>query len=496
MNTRRFLDLLKAFFAAAIPLLGLGFCLRPSPTSATFPPNGLVAHWKFDEGSGTSAIDSSGNGYTGTLINDPQYVPLACLENPYGLHFDGANDYVDLPDSVSNVSSFTFAAWVYWEGGGRWQRIFDFGQSTSDYFMLSLTSWDDTMRFVIKDNGGAEQMIDAPMLPIRQWAHVAVTLQGNTGKIYINGIEQAVSNAITYQIANVIGSNTWLGRSQYIADPYFQGTLDDVFIYNRALSAEEIQTLAAPPDLRLSKQVTPSHAHYGELVTYTIAIQNCSGAAATKSIISDTLDNNLIFTGSVRLDPPQDQAVLATSPLSLPVIASNVTISRGEMITLTFPAVVVPLTSGDKVITNTAAITSAEVVTPIIGTAPLAIINNPALNVDKAADHQRVVIGQQLNYTYWVTNTGNIEVSNLILRDEMLQVTWYIPKLQPGEGAGGAHAYTVKLSDMPGPIVNRVIVTGTTPNGLITAASEVTVEIFYSNTLYLPLIIGTQESGN
>ncbi len=322
---------------------------------------------------------------------------------------------------------------------------------------------------------------------------IAVTLEGNTGKIYVNGVEQVVSNAITYQIANVIGANTWLGRSQYSWDPYFQGMLDDVFVYSRALSAEEIRMLATPPDLRLSKQVTPSQARFGDLVTYTITIQNCSGAAATESILSDTLDNNLIFTGSVTLNPPQTQAVLATSPLSLPLIASNITISRGEAITLTFPAIVVPLTQGDKVITNTAAITSTETVTPAVGTVPLAIINNPAISVSKAVNSDRAVVGQQLNYTYWVTNTGNIEISDLILLDEMLEVTWHIPELRPGEGMGGNHAYLVKADDMPGPIVNRVIVTGTIPNGVITATSEITVEIFYSNTLFLPLILGTKE---
>ena len=74
-------------------------------------PSGLVAYWKFDEGSGTSVADSSGNGNTGTLINGPQWT-AGRLGN--ALFFDGIDDNVTVPDSASLdlSSAFTLSAWV------------------------------------------------------------------------------------------------------------------------------------------------------------------------------------------------------------------------------------------------------------------------------------------------------------------------------------------------------------------------------------------------
>ena len=212
----------------------------------TVSPSGLVGWWKLNEGSGTTANDTSGNGYDGTLVNGPIYtttVPFPSAGNPYALLLDGTNQYIDLPDAVANVSEFTFAAWVYWEGGGHWQRIFDFGQDMGNYLMLTPSSG-SSLRFVIKDDWDTEQRLNATILPTNEWVHVAVTLSEDTARLYVNGVKQDENTAITYSIPDVIGANTWLGRSQYNVDPYFAGMLDDVRVYNRALSATEIDLLA------------------------------------------------------------------------------------------------------------------------------------------------------------------------------------------------------------------------------------------------------------
>ena len=79
--------------------------------SFTVNPAGLVAHWKFDEGSGTTASDASGNGNTGTLINGPQWT-AGKVGN--ALYFDGIDDVITVADSNSLdlSSAFTLSAWV------------------------------------------------------------------------------------------------------------------------------------------------------------------------------------------------------------------------------------------------------------------------------------------------------------------------------------------------------------------------------------------------
>ncbi len=100
------------------------------------------------------------------------------------------------------------------------------------------------MLFAMWAPGVAGQNLYAPStLTTSGWTHVAVTLQGDTGRMYINGVEVSVNPNMTLNPANLGGTSNWLGRSQFGHDPYLNGALDDVRIYPRALSAEEIRDL-------------------------------------------------------------------------------------------------------------------------------------------------------------------------------------------------------------------------------------------------------------
>ena len=105
----------------------------------------------------------------------------------------------------------------------------------------------NTLRFAMKNAGGAEQQISyATMFPLNQWRHVAVVLSGNTGRLYLSGIQVAQNTNLVLNPINLGATpNVWLGRSQYTADPYLNGTLDDVRMSCRAYSAEEVAALAA-----------------------------------------------------------------------------------------------------------------------------------------------------------------------------------------------------------------------------------------------------------
>jgi len=159
------------------------------------------------------------------------------------LGLDGVNDYVDLPDNFLDVTEFTFAAWVYWNGGNPWQRIFDFGQNTNANMFLTPSNGTNLRFAITTGGGGAEQRLNAS-IPLTQteWVHVAVTLDGSTGVLYVNG-SAVDTQTITLTPQDVVGLNTWLGKSQYPADPNFNGKIDEVTIFNRALSASEISTI-------------------------------------------------------------------------------------------------------------------------------------------------------------------------------------------------------------------------------------------------------------
>jgi hypothetical protein len=201
----------------------------------------LLLH--LDEAAGATTFDDAGGNNAGSCAGDS--CPQAGVSGRSGtaLEFDGLDDYVDLPDNFPNVIDFTFAAWVYWQGGDVWQRIFDFGRNTSYNMYLTPSSSDNTLRFAITTEGAEkEQRLNTGSLPMNQWVHIAVVLDGVTGTLYVNGSAMD-SQTIILNPADVVGENTWLGRSQYSWDPYFNGLLDDVVIFRSALSDTEVETL-------------------------------------------------------------------------------------------------------------------------------------------------------------------------------------------------------------------------------------------------------------
>jgi len=158
-----------------------------------------------------------------------------------GVAFDGTSGYLTLPAGVADSQELTVTAWVYWNGGSDWQRIFDFGNGTSQYVFLT-PSAGGKMQFGITNNGTAES-VTTSSLTTRQWVHVAVTLSSAGGKIYVNGALVATSASMTMSPGDFRPIYNYIGKSQYSADPFFNGMIDEFHVYNYALGASEISAM-------------------------------------------------------------------------------------------------------------------------------------------------------------------------------------------------------------------------------------------------------------
>ncbi len=201
----------------------------------------------FDEASGASAADTTGNGHTGTLIGGAS---RTAGKSGNAVLLDGSTGYVSLPnDIVADLSDFTIAAWVFRHSAAtkQWERICDFGSGTGRYMLLTPCGTNGKVHFAITLNGyhNERQVTGTAPVPSGQWAHVAVTLSGTTLTLYLNGSEvgQTTGAAFTPWRLGPTAQN-WIGRSQFSADPHFNGAIDDFRIYRGALPAAQVATLA------------------------------------------------------------------------------------------------------------------------------------------------------------------------------------------------------------------------------------------------------------
>ena len=161
----------------------------------------------------------------------------------------GNNEYVSLPAGImQGISDFTISAWVNPSANTAWSRVFDFGTGTNDYMFLTLNAGGGPIRYAITTSGaGGEQQINGTAeLPLNTWSNVAVTLSGTTGTLWVNGVAVGTNTGMTLTPADLGDTtNDWIGHSQYPADPYLDGKVDDFQIYSSALNATQLAALAS-----------------------------------------------------------------------------------------------------------------------------------------------------------------------------------------------------------------------------------------------------------
>ncbi|MFA5292967.1 MAG: LamG-like jellyroll fold domain-containing protein [Phycisphaerae bacterium] len=208
-------------------------------TSVYLPTNasthcGLAGYWKFDETSGITAVDSSGNGNNGTLISMSSPSCWITGQIGGGLNYDGWNDYVNCGNgaSLDITGDITIALWLYANNFNWDPDLITRGSYFTSYSIWATSS--GYIRFSL-DN---DRLTSNTALSTGTWHHIAVTRGGNQRKIYING-QQDTSDTYGSPIGSTFGALN-ISTNSYP----FNGIMDDVRIYDRALSAAEVAQLA------------------------------------------------------------------------------------------------------------------------------------------------------------------------------------------------------------------------------------------------------------
>lgn len=214
-------------------------------------PSGLVAYWKFDEGSGTTIHDSSVNNNTGTL-NGPSWV-----DGKYGkaLGFDGIDDYVSTPtlyssspDSLTVMacikSPFNQSGYVFYHGDNG-EFLLHNGERLRDGPVFG--RYPDLASFSVKIQGTWYDVYSAPLTP-NTWHHLTgVWIKGVSLRIYVDGElageNTEIPDSYLYDPGSSYSPSIGVYKREAESDTFFEGVIDEVMIYNRGLSAKEVEAL-------------------------------------------------------------------------------------------------------------------------------------------------------------------------------------------------------------------------------------------------------------
>ncbi len=186
--------------------------------------DGLTYYYSFEDPTDTSSLlhggaaVGSGKGISGN-----------------GLTLDGTNGYMQLPNNIM-TDSMTVMAWVKTEAVQDWARMFDFGSDQNNYFFYSPSNGR-----VESSVGGVKDTMDVtPFTNTGIWEHYAVVRSANHVWLYRNGtlVKDA---ACAKPIADIPNTSNYIGKSHYATDKYFKGNMDDIKIYNKTCTADEIK---------------------------------------------------------------------------------------------------------------------------------------------------------------------------------------------------------------------------------------------------------------
>lgn len=209
-------------------------------------PKKLIGRWRLNESSGTVAWDTSGNRMHGELINRFIFNRAAVPgKGGNALDFNGINNYIELPEGFDSLGQgFTVTLWAYPTAVKDWARFIDFGNGeyNDNIIFGRRANSNDLFLEGYEGHSSGGQVIASGALELNKWQFFAAVVdsEGNA-VIYKDG--QVVASGTTVCPPDVLRRNNYIGKSNWSADDYYSGYMDDIRVFNYALSEEQINNI-------------------------------------------------------------------------------------------------------------------------------------------------------------------------------------------------------------------------------------------------------------
>jgi len=220
---------------------------KPDPK----PPELLQGYWMFDEGTGTTAADSSGFGNHGTIVG-----ATWTAAGKYGsaLEFDGNDDYVEIKGykGVIGTQSRTLTAWVKTQVNRQMDIISWGNKSSGEQWLFSTTGVGSRSEptGVLRLNVSSGYITGSERVTDDQWHHIAAVLENDVMAdvsdvmFYVDGEPDILTKVVPQAIHTTMGTNVRIGASSKGTDRFFEGYIDSVCVYERAVSGTEIRDMS------------------------------------------------------------------------------------------------------------------------------------------------------------------------------------------------------------------------------------------------------------
>jgi len=261
---------------------------------------GLLAQWAFDDGAGTTAQDSSGNGHAGTLLGDPQWVTGVIGSG--ALSLDGSDGLVEVDhdESLSLTDALTITTWVKLNDLSTYYFLVckaPSGTARDNYpgnYEFRTESGTGDLQFGHQETEGEQYTFynSTTSITAGQWYHVAVAVtNGGLVEFYVDGA--AAGSAPQSSNFGVLNEEPVRIGGRKDGYSFFNGFLDDVCIYDKALSASQVQKQfeGIPPTFTVAQNPDPADGALHEDTWVTLSWSPGDSAASHDVYLGDSLDD-------------------------------------------------------------------------------------------------------------------------------------------------------------------------------------------------------------